>query len=314
VIAKIDRDDVYGLLRRQSRQVWVSASLLSAVFALGIAWLWRRREAHSLRETLAGERQRQRLQAQLVQSQKLTSIGTLAGGMAHEINNPITGVMNYAQLIRDEVAGTNELVDTFASGILDESERVAVLVRNLLRFSKPESTEHLPAAPSEIITDTLSMTRTAFKHDGIEVETEVPEGLPMVRCRREQIQQVLLNILSNARDALNELGTDRPSGKRIRITAGVHGRPDRRTVRISVEDNGPGIPEEVCERVFDPFYTTKRPDRGTGLGLSVSYGIVRDHDGALSVHSNPGEGARFDIELPVDETPTQANVTPASGT
>jgi signal transduction histidine kinase len=136
----------------------------------------------------------------------------------------------------------------------------------------------------------------------------------MVRCRREQIQQVLLNILSNARDALNELGTDRPSGKRIRITAGVHGRPDRRTVRISVEDNGPGIPEEVCERVFDPFYTTKRPDRGTGLGLSVSYGIVRDHDGALSVHSNPGEGARFDIELPVDETPTQANVTPASGT
>ena len=146
---------------------------------------------------------RRMLQAQLRQAQKLESIGTLAGGVAHEINNPINGIMNYAQLIRDSLAGKDEQLDEIAGEIIHETERVATLVRNLLQFSRQEKQSHSPARLSDIIESTLSLIRAVIRHDQITLDVDVPADLPAIKCRSQQIQQVMMNLMTNARDALN---------------------------------------------------------------------------------------------------------------
>ena len=303
LLAKIDRAEAIASARRRAGQVYTASVLLMLAAGLGVAWIWRGREAHALREMVAGERERQQLQAQLVQAQKLEAIGTLAGGVAHEINNPINGIMNYAQLIRDECDGRDGTVGSFAAEIGHESERIAGLVRNLLRFSRREELTQERAQPSEIVDRSLSLVRSVLRRDRIALEVEIEEALPPVRCQVQQIQQVLLNLLTNARDALNDRYPDCDEEKRIRLAVhrlSAEGETER--VRFTVEDRGPGIPPEAQKRIFDPFYTTKRPDRGTGLGLSVSYSIVQDHGGELSVDSSPGCGSRFHVDLSADGT------------
>ena len=241
-----------------------------------------------------------KLEEQLMQSQKIESLGTLAGGVAHEINNPINGIMNYAQLILDR-AGSEGPAAEFAREIIHETRRVATIVRNLLTFARYEKQAHSPARMADIVAAVLSLIRTVMRHDQIAVELSVPEDLPVFKCRSQQIQQVLMNLMTNARDALNERFPGYNPQKVLRLTSELIVREDGRPfIRTTVEDTGTGIPPEIRDRIFDPFFTTKPKETGTGLGLSISYAIVRDHGGELSVESKRNEYTRFHVDLPVD--------------
>ena len=244
------------------------------------------------------EADKQRLEAQLRQQQRLESLGTLASGVAHEINNPIQGIMNYAELITAR-ARDSELVDEFAGEIIRESDRVAVIVRNLLAFSRQEAEQpFVEARLVELVEDTLSLVHAILRKDQIELLVDVPPQLPPVRCRAQQIQQIIMNLVTNARDALNSIYGQYDERKVIELRAQQLERDGRPWLRLTVADRGPGIAPEVLPRIFDPFYTTKGRDQGTGLGLAVSHGIARDHGGELSVDSELGRGARFFVDLP----------------
>ena len=245
------------------------------------------------------EQERWAIEAQLRHQQKLESIGTLAGGVAHEINNPINGIMNYAQLIQDRLPSESPLAE-YTGEILHETQRVATIVQNLLTFARDEKQSHSPARLTDIVEGTLSLIRTVIRHDQILLQADVPADLPRLRCRSQQIQQVLMNLMTNARDALNERYPGYDADKVLRISAGVVERDGRRCIRVTVEDHGTGITPEVRERMFDPFFTTKPRDRGTGLGLSISHGIVKDHDGEMTVETQPGGFTRMHVDLPAD--------------
>ena len=246
------------------------------------------------------------MEAQLQQSQKLESIGTLASGIAHEINNPINGIMNYAQLLCDQFPNHKGLAE-IAQEISHETERVASLVKNLMQFARQDRQTHSPVRVQEMVETTLSLVRAVLRRDYIELEVKVPDNLPRVSCRKQQIEQVLMNLLANARDALNDTGKDDDTTKRItvsarQITVDESTTPkEGRRVEISVQDTGAGIPEHVRNRLFEPFFTTKDRTVGTGLGLAISHGIVKGHGSSLSVESRPGS-TTFRFSLPaVDE-------------
>lgn len=240
------------------------------------------------------------LEKQLMQSQRIESIGTLAGGVAHEINNPINGIMNYAQLILDRIQGKDVPEREYAQEILRETDRIAGIVRNLLTFARNENQSHSPALISDIVASVLSLIQTVMRHDQITLEVSIPEDLPKIKCRSQQIQQVLMNLLTNARDALNERYPGHSPEKKLQVVATVLWKQDRKYIRTTIEDAGTGIPTDIRGKIFDPFFTTKPKENGTGLGLSISYGIMRDHGGELSVESQPGRYTRFHMDLPVD--------------
>lgn len=239
------------------------------------------------------------MEAQIRQQQKLEAIGTLAGGVAHEINNPINGIINYAQLILDsteEESRDNE----YAREIIHESERISSIVKNLLQFSRQEKQSHSYVNIKDIINRTTSLVSNNLVKDQVELELYVEEELPEIKCRSQQIQQVIMNLLINAKDALNEKYPGYHDDKIVRLFCTQYLKEDRRWLRITIEDHGNGISEEVREKIFEPFFSTKPKDKGTGLGLSISFGIVKDHHGVLSVESQVGQYTRFHLDLPVD--------------
>jgi predicted ATPase/signal transduction histidine kinase/tRNA A-37 threonylcarbamoyl transferase component Bud32 len=239
------------------------------------------------------EVERAELETQLRQQQRLESLGTLASGIAHEINNPVQGIMNYAELISANVDDRDTVID-FAGEISHEAERVASIVRNLLAFSRQDRDQRLEATDlATVVNGTLSLLQAVLRKEHIRIELDVPP-LP-VRCRVQQIQQIILNLVTNARDALNQHLPEIDVRRKIEIRgeSGPGGR-----VRLIVEDHGPGIPDDVVAHIFDPFFTTKGRDKGTGLGLSVSHGIAKEHGGEILVETRLGEGTRFIIDLP----------------
>jgi len=244
------------------------------------------------------EEEKLELEARLRQAQRLESVGTLASGVAHEINNPLTGIINYAQLIADRT--DNDPLREFARGIVDEGNRIAAIVKNLLSFSRQSKESHSPARVADIVTASLSLVGAVLRKDGIRIDVDAPDDLPSIKCRSQQIQQVLLNLLTNARDGLNARYPGHDEDKIVRLSAEEVDHDGHAWILIVVEDHGAGIPPSVLGRVFDPFFTTKPRDQGTGLGLSISYGIVRDHHGTLTVESVPNQSTRFLVELPVD--------------
>ncbi len=242
---------------------------------------------------------RKKLEIHLRQHQKLESIGTLAGGVAHEINNPINGIMNYAQLINDRLDQDSPLKE-FAIEIGKETERVAVIVRNLLTFSRDEKETHSPADIQDIVDETISLVQTIIRHDQITLEIDIPDDLPKIRCRSQQIQQVLMNLLTNSRDTLNERYPEFDEDKLLIVKVRSFEKDDMKWIRMTVEDHGVGIKDDIRDRIFDPFFTTKDRTKGTGLGLSISYGIVEDHLGEMHVESEPGQYTRFHVDLRVN--------------
>jgi len=244
------------------------------------------------------DRLMQELEVQLRQQQKLEAIGTLAGGVAHEINNPLNGIMNYAQLIYDQIQRDSDASE-YAKEIIRETDRISDIVKSLLQFSRMEKQSHSYASMYDVVSRTTSLIKTIIKKDNIDLDIQLDENLPDFKCRSQQIQQVLMNLLTNARDALNERFPGVDPMKRIEVRCSLEVMDHRRWLMLSVKDYGCGIPEENLNRIFEPFYSTKPKDKGTGLGLSISYGIVKDHHGEIYVDSKVGETC-FTVKLPVD--------------
>jgi PAS domain S-box-containing protein len=262
--------------------------------------------ARDITERKQLESDRQQFEIMARQQQKLESIGTLASGVAHEINNPLNVILNYGQLILDDATDQSRVKD-FASNIVKESERVAVIVRNLLGFARQERETHSAARISDIVEKTLSLTSAVLRKDQIAIKYEIAEDLPSVKCRSQQIQQVLMNLLTNARDALNERFPKNSPDKTIKIIAAPWEQDGVRWVRLTVEDHGMGIPANVADKIFDPFFSTKPRNKGTGLGLSISYGIMQDHHGRLWFETVQGDGTKFHIDLRVNNGWTLGN-------
>lgn len=232
------------------------------------------------------------------QQQKLEAIGTLAGGVAHEINNPINGIINYAQLIVDDVDLSQS--KKYANSIIQESERISEIVRNLLQFSRQEKQTHSYASVYDIIDRTVSLLSSMLKKDQIKLVLNLEENLPDAKCRSQQIQQVVMNLLTNARDALNDKYPGFDDNKQIILSCKCVEHDKRRWIRLGVKDYGNGISKENREKIFEPFFSTKPKNLGTGLGLSISHGIINDHHGTITVDTEEGHYCEFVVEIPVD--------------
>ncbi|BCS95447.1 hypothetical protein DSLASN_10790 [Desulfoluna limicola] len=250
-------------------------------------------------ERLRLEKEHSKAEAHLRQAQKMEAVGTLASGVAHEINNPIMGITGYADLMEEHTRGNSE-VSRLAGEIRREAGRIHRIVTNLLRFARSEKNEApLPTRLNDIVDATLSLVQMVMRHDQIALEVDLPGDLPPVLCLSPQIQQVVMNLLTNARDALNTKYPGYHENKVVKITARPLVRACRQWIRLTVEDHGPGIPKGVKQRMFDPFYTTKPADKGTGLGLAITYGIVKEHGGELDVETQCGEWTRVHVDLPM---------------
>ncbi|BBA70938.1 sensor histidine kinase [Geobacter sulfurreducens] len=245
------------------------------------------------------EIEKETIQKDAMQTWHLASLGEVAAGVAHEINNPINGIINCAQILAAEPC-LSEPERGVANRIIKEGERVAVIVRSLLSFARYEGRERVPAYVHDILNDTLELTRVQLKRDGVQLHVELPPDLPALLVHPHQIEQVFLNLISNARYALDKkFSTGAGGGKRLDIKGEKIIGDDGVFVRIEFRDNGTGIPRDVIGRVIDPFFTTKPATEGTGLGLSISHGLISDHGGRLRVESVEGEFTRVQIDLPV---------------
>ena len=231
---------------------------------------------------------RVRLEEQLQQREKLSSIGLLAAGVAHEINTPLTGVSSYTQMLLGMLAEADPK-HSLLQKIRRQTDRATGIVNNLLNFSRTGGvTEFAEVDLNRVLDDTLQLLEPQFRQSGVELAREYTEDLPHVYGNAGKLQQVFTNLLLNARDAI-------PDGGRVRLRTLSD---DRDLVTVEVVDTGIGIAPENVARIYDPFFTTKGVGRGTGLGLAVSYGIVQEHSGHISVESAPGRGTTFRITLP----------------
>lgn len=239
------------------------------------------------------------MEQKIHQQQLLESIGTLAGGVAHEINNPINGIMNFAQLIKEDSVAESDIY-LYSDMIIRESDRISNIVRNLLQFSRYEKVVHSFSDISDIVHKTISLVNVTFKKDQIAILLNMADDIPKIRCRSQQIQQVLMNLLTNARDALNDKYPEYNENKTIEVNVYTLLIDDKDWIVLKVKDYGNGIHPSVIGRIYEPFFSTKPKDKGTGLGLSISFGIVKDHHGLLEVESEPGEYTCFYVKLPID--------------
>jgi signal transduction histidine kinase len=241
-------------------------------------------------ERLSAQRAQTRLvQERLLQSEKMSSVGQLVSGVAHELNNPLTGIMGFAQLLmlRDLDDTSRKQVET----IYAEAERASKIVSNLLTFARRRKAQKEPANLNTLIERVLELRNYDLRVRNIDVDLELDGALPETMVDANQIQQVFLNIVINAEQAMKDGRAD----GRLRIASRASGR----AVTVSFEDSGPGMTPETVRRIFDPFFTTKDAGEGTGLGLTISYGIIEEHGGKIWAESAPGQGTRFVIELPV---------------
>ena len=253
----------------------------------------------SVRKQLEAEREE--MQHQLYQTSKLASIGELSAGVAHEINNPLNGIINFAQLLKDEETPRSEFEQQMINGIIEEGERIAQIVRGLLTFARADTHELTYVHFADSLKTSIALFGRQFEKDGIAVEIDLDPKLPLVRADGSRLRQVVVNLISNAHHALKARPRDSLEPKIFKITARRAGK-NGEIVRVEFYDNGVGIKREVLTKVFDPFFTTRREAGGTGLGLSVSFGIVRDFGGTISVESEEGKFTRFVLELAAVES------------
>ncbi len=247
------------------------------------------------------------LQEQLIQSEKMSAIGQLVSGVAHELNNPLAGISAFAQLLLTEKRFPPDQ-RTAAEMIYAEARRASRIVQNLLTFARQHKPERTSTSLNQVLDDALELRGYELRVRGIEVVRDYDEDLPETMADAHQLQQVFLNLITNAEQAM-----EKRQGNTQRLI--VSTRRAGNVIRIEVEDSGPGIPPNLLERIFNPFFTTKPTGSGTGLGLSISLGIVREHEGKIWAENSPTGGAHFTIELPLvasqegeqfAETPTTA--------
>jgi PAS domain S-box-containing protein len=230
--------------------------------------------------------QRERMEEQMTQTEKLTSLGLLAAGVAHEVNTPLAVISNYIQMLAKQMPGDDPR-HAIIEKIVKQTFRASEIVNNLLNFSRTGAAELADIDVNRVVEETLSLVAHPLKTSQIRIVKQLGGALPPVRGSANKLQQVFLNLFLNARDAM-------PAGGMLEVRTAAHNGG----VEIEVADTGAGIPREHIHRIFDPFFTTKASGRGTGLGLSVSYGIIKEHAGKIDVRSTPGKGTSFHVEFP----------------
>ncbi len=226
------------------------------------------------------------LENQLLQAEKLSSLGLIAAGVAHEVNTPLTGISSFTQLLVHEVPPEHPH-HRILKKIETQCFRASEIVNNLLNFARIQTADFKDVQVNRLLEESLSLLEHQFRKKSVQVVRELDPHLPMIRANQGRLMQVFINILLNAQDAV-------PEGGRVVLRT----RVEEASVLIQIEDNGQGIPSEIIHRIYDPFFTTKDTGKGTGLGLSVSYGIIQEHSGRIFVDSRPGEGTCFTIKLP----------------
>lgn len=248
--------------------------------------------------------EQKRMFAQLVESEKLASIGRLAAGVAHEINNPLTLIAGYIEILAGLSASLGKEAEENVKIIGEEVDRIAQIVRNLLSFARPPATETQTCRIPDVVRRIVSLVGRQFGVRGVNLEIDVPEDLPKVNGSSAEVEQVFLNLMMNALEAMPEGGVLRLRARAIQAllpSGGPEEDGERRpvpAVEITFTDTGCGIPEENLRRIFDPFFTTKDVGKGSGLGLSICYGIVKRCGGSITVSSEVGVGTTFTVSLP----------------
>ncbi len=228
--------------------------------------------------------------AALIQSEKLAAFGQLGAGIAHEVKNPLAGILGYAQLTLRKLEPDSPFRKNL-DVIEKETRRCTDIISNLLKFARQESTETKATNINEVVDAALTIVDHQLSINNVKITRELDPQLPMIQAAANQLQQVFLNFAINAQQAMGEKG-----GNLIVRTR----QNDDGAVVVEVQDDGPGIPEEIRAHIFEPFFTTKPAGQGTGLGLSVTYGIVRDHGGEIRIEDPPGGGTRFVVTLPME--------------
>ncbi|TMQ47339.1 MAG: HAMP domain-containing protein [Candidatus Eisenbacteria bacterium] len=236
------------------------------------------------------ERALKEAQAQLIQSEKMAAFGQLGAGIAHEVKNPLAGIQGMIQLTSRSLSADNPLHETFA--ILEkETKRCRAIIDSLLKFARQENLAPEPIALEDVVADTKAILHHELSLHRIALETAIPQNLPLIHGSANQIQQVLMNLILNAEQAMEPRGHGT-----VEVRAAQR---DDRFIELFVKDDGPGIPRAVQARIFEPFFTTKAPGKGTGLGLAVTFGIMRAHGGAIHVESEEGRGTTFILRFRV---------------
>ncbi len=232
--------------------------------------------------------EKRRLQDQLIQSEKMSAIGQLIAGIAHDLNNPLASVVGFADFLAESGDVPPALAEPLRV-IRQEAERAATIVKNLLSFARRQEGEHVAQAMRPVLESVMALLRNEMMALNVEASLAVEDGIPDIEINPNQIKQVFVNLLTNAAQAIASTG--KPGQITVTAKRWLDG------LAVSVADNGPGIPEELLPRVFEPFFTTKMEGEGTGLGLSICQGIVKEHGGRITLESSPGAGATFTVEL-----------------
>lgn len=231
-------------------------------------------------------------QEQLIQSEKMAAFGQLGAGIAHEIKNPLAGIQGLAEISQYEMAGEVEVQDNLRM-IVKEAKRCAHIIDNLLRFARREKADMEETALNQVVLDSIAIVSHQLGISRVQVEKALADELPMISGNSNQLQQVFMNFLINAEQAMG--------GKPGSVRAATR-KLESGEVEVRFTDTGPGIPEDIQQKIFEPFFTTKPVGEGTGLGLSVSFGIIKDHEGDVRVESAVGEGCTFIVTFPPIES------------
>ncbi len=248
---------------------------------------------HSLEDEVKRKTQEiMKTQEELVNTEKLSSLGRMSAGIAHELNSPLTGIVTFAHLLKGRLPDSNAEAHEDLQVVIDQAERCSKIIKGLLGFSRGAGFEMVEINLNSLVEAVIAMVSHQTRFYNIKFDLQLAGGLPPVLADPNQIQQVFLNMLINASDAMNEKGAITIATRSFPIEDG------RQIVETEFTDTGPGIVEADIGKIFEPFYTTKPVGKGTGLGLSVSYGIIKKHGGDILVKSGPGRGATFLIRLP----------------
>jgi two-component system NtrC family sensor kinase len=231
------------------------------------------------------------MQAHLIQSEKLASLGKLAAGVAHEINNPLGGILIYSHLILEDMDKGSSYYENLRK-IIKETTRCKEIVKGLLEFARPKEPETSIVNINDVVEKSLSIMETKTLFQNIKIKKKYSSSLPKITADSAQLQQVFINIILNAAEAMDGNGS-------LIIETGINDQEEQ--IYIRFQDSGPGIPEEVKSRLFEPFFTTKEVGRGTGLGLAISYSFIRKHNGTIDVKSKVNEGSTFIVKLPIKD-------------
>jgi two-component system NtrC family sensor kinase len=268
--------------------------------------------AHTLEQKVESRTQElRRAQAETMRGEKLASVGLLASGVAHELNNPLTGILTFSHLLRQKMPDKSADAEDMDL-VIRETKRCAAIIKRLLDFAREKQPEKKFTDLNQIIDDTVRIVERPAHLRDIEIVLDLDRSLPPIWIDADQIKQVIMNMLVNAQHAVEEKGNITISTRRAQDARAPATEP-RPMVAISIVDTGCGIPEANLRRIFDPFFTSKDVGKGTGLGLSVSHGIVEAHGGLIEVESKVGEGSTFRVFLPLTAPPSAASESKASG-